>query len=401
VIGRTSSFQFKDEKIDLRDIGERLQVSNVLEGSVQKIGENVRISVQLINVVDGSQLWSERYDRKMNHIFAVQDEISQQITRKLKLSLLKKGPVADGRVPTENMEAYEMYLKGNLLLRQGPAGGRKSAGYFEKAVALDSNYSDAYFGLAWASYFGHDDDKMRAITNKLQPTQADNPELNDLLLTLRLWREWDWEESTRLYEKARASGFPATITQAYYEGIVKRDLKKAIQMLKEVVINDPLFMDALRNLARFTIYDRQFEDAHILIGKMLEIDPHYADAYFLKATAYFHEGKYERALQECLRGEEMGGKIIFIPLRISILAKAGSLIEANKLLASSHITDFVQLAEIYLSMGRLDDTFDALKRATDGQSGHMSYVMMDPTFDPIRNDKRFVAIVKKMGLPYY
>jgi tetratricopeptide (TPR) repeat protein len=220
------------------------------------------------------------------------------------------------------------------------------------------------------------------------------------LLTLRLWREWDWEESTRLYENARASGFPVTITQAYYEGVVKRDLKKAIQTLKEVLSNDPLFMDALRNLARFNIYDRQFEDAHILIGKMLEIDPHYADAYFLKATAYFHEGKYERALQECLRGEEMGGKMIFIPSRISILAKAGNLEEANKLLASSHSVDFVQLADIYLSMGRLDDTFDALKRATDSKSGHMHYVMMDPTFDPIRNDKRFISIVKQMGLPY-
>jgi TolB-like protein/tetratricopeptide (TPR) repeat protein len=405
VIGRTSSFQFKDEKIDLRDIGERLQVSNVLEGSVQKIGENVRISVQLINVVDGSQLWSERYDRKMNHIFAVQDEISQQITRKLKLSLLKKGPLADGRVPTENMEAYEMYLKGNLLLRQGPAGGEQSAGYFEKAVALDSSYIDAYFGIAWASYFGDDDDKMRAITNKLQHTQADSPELNDLLLTLRLWREWDWEESTRLYENARASGFPATITQAYYEGIVKRDLKKAIQTLREVVINDPLFMDALRNLARFYIYDRRFEDAHMLIGKMLEIDPQYSYAYDLKATAYFHEGKYEDALQECVRGEEVvGEKTIFIPLRISILAKTGNLEEANKLLASSHSIDFVgiwRLADIYITMGRVDDTFDLLKRAADSKSDYMHYVMMDPKFDPIRNDKRFVAIVKKMGLPYY
>jgi tetratricopeptide (TPR) repeat protein len=299
------------------------------------------------------------------------------------------------------MEAYEMYLKGNLLLRQGPVGGEKAAVYFEKAVALDSNYSDAYFGLAWASYFSEDDDKMRAIANKLQRTQADSPELNNLLLAVRLWREWDWEECTRLYENARASGFPAHISQAYYEGVVKRDLKKGIQTLKEVVSNDPLFMDALRNLARFNIYDRQFEDAHILIGKMLEIDPHYADAYFLKATAYFHEGKYERALQECLRGEEMGGKMIFIPTRISILAKAGNLEEANKLLASSHSADFVQLADIYLSMGRLDDTFDALKRATDSKSSHMSYVMMNPTFDPIRNDKRFVAIVKKMGLPYY
>ena len=403
VIGRTSSFQFRNEKTDLRDIGEKLDVSNVLDGSVQKIGENVRIRVQLINVLDGTQLWSEQYDRKMTDIFAVQDEISQQITGKMKVSLLKIDPVVSRRVPTENMEAYEMYLKGKLFLRQGPAGGEKSAVYFEKAIALDSGYIDAYFGLGWASYFGDDDDKMRAIANKLQHTQADNPELNDLLLTLRLWREWDWEESTRLYEMARASGFPGTITQAYYEGMVEKDLKKGIRTLEEVVINDPLFMDALRNLARFYIYDRRFEDAHMLIGKMLEIDPQYLYAYELKATAYFHEGKYDRALQECLRGEEMGGKIIFNPLRISILAKAGNLEEANKLLASYRITpavDHAHLAHINLSLGRMDDAFEALKRAADDKSNYMNYVLIDPTFDPIRNDKRFISIVKKMGLPY-
>jgi tetratricopeptide (TPR) repeat protein len=297
-----------------------------------------------------------------------------------------------------------MYLKGNLLLRQGPAGGERSAGYFEKAIALDSNYSDAYFGLAWASYFGDDYDKMRAIANKLQHNQVDSPELNDLLLTLRLWSEWDWEESTRLYQTAKAAGFAPTITQAYFEGLVLKDLKKAIKTLNEVVNTDPLFLDGLRNLARFNIYDRKFDDAYRSIEKMLEIDPGYIYAYDLRATALFREGKYQLALDECLRGEDINGnETFFSTLRISIHAAAGNLAEANKLLKSNAIQGpFTtgQLADIYFYLGRLAEAFDALSRATEDKSDDMLYVVIDPKYDPFRKDKRFISIVKKMGLPY-
>ena len=154
VIGRTSSFQFKGDKIDLRDVGEKLKVAAVLEGSVQKSGSKIRIIAQLINVKDGSQIWSEQYDREMTDIFAIQDEIALGITEGLKITLLIDPDKTSDKIPTENMEAYEYYLKGRHIQAGYSAYNvLASMKYFERAIALDSLFDEAYvwMGVGYAA----------------------------------------------------------------------------------------------------------------------------------------------------------------------------------------------------------------------------------------------------------
>ena len=408
VIGRTSSFQFKGKAADLRDIGEKLQVATVLEGSIQKSGDNVRVTAQLIKVDDGSHIWSQRYDRKMTDIFAIQDEISAHITEKLKLTLLEKRgkDETDEIVPTTNMEAYEMVLKGNFFIRQGPSGAQKALGFFEKAVALDSSYVDAYFGIAYSYFFAGDPAKMSEVVERLRFVKAKEQSVHDLLLIINLWREWNWLEARKLYESAVALNFPVTITRAYYEAVINRDLKQGIRTLNELVKNDPLYLDALRNLATFYLFDKQFMKAGYIIDKMLEIDPLYKEARALKASAYLRQGEFNLALESCMESEEKtGDKEYFETLKIRILAESGQLREANKLfeVQKNNTPDNSRfpwrLVEIYFSLGREKEAYKWLNKVCEQKLGFMIYVTFDPRYDRYRDDPRFKDIMKKMKLP--
>src|SRR6185369_9582267 len=151
VAGRTSSFQFKGKSVDLREIGEKLGVHNVLEGSVRKQGNHLRITAQLINLDDGYHLWSEKYDRDIDDLFAIQDDIAIAITEKLKLTLLEKDRVQILKSPTRNKEAYDLYLKARFYRARRGSSLITSLGYFQKAIELDPDFALAYAGYGDAS----------------------------------------------------------------------------------------------------------------------------------------------------------------------------------------------------------------------------------------------------------
>ncbi|MEO5601251.1 MAG: tetratricopeptide repeat protein [Cyclobacteriaceae bacterium] len=406
VIGRTSSFQFKGDKVDLRDIGVKLQVATVLEGSIQKSGDNVRVTAQLIKVDDGSHLWSQRYDRKMIDIFAIQDEISANITEKLKLTLFEMPAGGAANIPTKNMEAYEMVLKGDFFLRQGPGATEQALEFYQKAIILDPEYGDAYLGISGVYFFRDDSGKYSEAIKKAISLNISEEAKTTLLLTDILWIKWNWEEAARQYEKSKGLNIAPNITYAYYESIRDGNIKQALETLKEVVANDPLFVDGLRNLGLFYLFDKQFDNAIKTYKKIVELDSRSVMGHTLIGFAYEREGNFDLALDHFKIAEEIEASAPDLErLRVITLANAGKKSEAEEIFERNkkhwlrQSSYLAPLPQIYFALGKEEEAFKWLNISWENNEGFMINLKVDPKFDPYRSDPRFIAILKKMKFP--
>ena len=410
VIGRTSSFQFKGDKVDLRDIGEKLQVATVLEGSIKKSGDNVRVTAQLIKVDDGSHLWSQRYDRKMIDIFAIQDEIAASITEKLRLTLFETSKGTTKDIPTKNMEAYEMWLKGNHFLQRGPEEDEKAVGFFQQAIKLDSSFAEAYLGLAWGYFFSFASikktapwlNKVKQAVEKALFYNLPEDRTYEIMLAVYLY-EWNWEEGRRVYDKWFSIHDYGTTSHSVYLGMVYGDYVNAIRIQEEVVKKDPLNLEALRMLADAYRYNKQYDKARKILQNMLEIDPHYSDAFLSLGWNYFFENKFDLALQNYEESKKLFPDNPNLFLYIMTLASAGQKDQARKefkiLNDDSEISDTLK-AEVYFVLNEPDKAFKLLFQAYEVRDPYLvNNIRQSPIYDPYRLDPRFLELMKKMNFP--
>jgi TolB-like protein len=283
VIARTSTFAFKDKPKDIREIGKLLEVSTVLEGSVQKVGSRLRITAQLINVEDGTHIWSEQYDREMEDVFIIQDEISEAIVDKLRIELLGKQGKSISKRQTENLEAYNLYLKGRFFWhRRTEEDLLKSMELYQQALKLDSTYALAYAGLAdvyfimtWWGFFPREEgfetgksfaSKALLINDKLSEAHA----TQGGLLT---WYDWDW--------------------------------KGAEQELKLAISLNPNYANAYQYYSELMSILGKSEEARTYIDKALELNPNSQIMYNLSSRYYYDDGAYEKAIEECRKALEI------------------------------------------------------------------------------------------------
>lgn len=397
VIGRTSSFQFKGEKVDLRDVGAKLQVATVLEGSVMKSGNRIRVTAQLINVEDGTHIWSERYNREITDVFSIQDEIATAIANKLALSLDIKS-IRPLTVPTANMEAYEFTLKGNHFLREGPYGAEKAMELFQKALALDSNYSEALLGYTEALLFKGRSDEFLESIHRLESLNAYPVEVSNAKLAYYLWRIGDWKRSAQLYDSARTAGFPPDITAAYFEAAIRNNLEGAISTLKNIVERDPLFLDGLRNLVMFQLYSGEPQSAHTVIDKIIELNPDHKEAYRWKAEAYRQEEKFVEALEECSKAEvRFNDSEYFLTTRILVLAGQGKLEQAKRLfLEVKDVWNSYNAIEMHFSLGMEDKVFEFVENIRNNPTAVIYFKL--GSFQH-KDDPRFKRLVASLNLP--
>jgi len=410
VIGRTSSFQFKGDKVDLRDIGEKLNVATVLEGSVQKSGDNIRITAQLIKVKDGSHIWSERYDRKMIDIFSVQDEISGHISEKLKLTLFERPEGVTENIPTKNMEAYEMWLKGNHFIRNGPEDAEKAVTFFQKAINLDSTYAEAYLGLAWGYFFSTEVGvrnnvwlaKVKGAVAKALSLNLREEKSYELMLGIYL-NEWNWVAGKREYDKWFSLNSSGATSHAVYLRMVYGDFRQAIQMQEEFVKKDPLNLEALRILASNYTQDKQYRKARGILKKALEIDTAYGYAYISMGWNYYLERNYELAFKNYEEALKLVPDSKYI-LQLYCIALASSAQKDRakrqfKILnEDSQISDAFK-ADFYFALGELDQAFRLLNTAYEKRDPHLANLRVGAIYDPYRSDPRFQILLKKMNFP--
>jgi TolB-like protein len=411
VTARTSSFSFKGKNEDLRDIGQKLGVGAVLEGSVRKAGNRVRITAQLIKVFDGFHLWSQTYDRDLTDIFAVQDEIAKAVVAALRVKLLPAGPRPQS---TKNTDAYVQYLLGRQFYARGSADGfRRAADAFEKALALDPGYAPAWAGLAQASFYmaawggGTSLAKLRErALMAAEKAVALAPDLADAYAARGLVRSalnWDWTGGLADLERAVALNPSDAIT---LRSLVTSALlpvgrvPEAIAAARKATELDPLDAGSWAFLGLSLSDAGQLADAKGALRRALEISPDHEMAGFILGLTDLLDGQPAAALERFDKLSSEWMRLTGAALAQHDLGRPAESQHALDQLIARHSEDSPdQVTEVYAWRGERDRAFTWLERAWAERDTGLRYIKTDPLLRSLRRDPRYAAMLKKMNLP--
>jgi serine/threonine protein kinase/Tfp pilus assembly protein PilF len=417
VVARTSAFAFKGKQEDIREIGKKLNVNTVLEGSVRKAGNKLRITAQLINVSDGYHIWSERYDQDLEDIFAVQDEISLAIVDNLKVKLLKEEESRLLKRYTEDQEAYYLFLKGiyfkNKLTKSGLD---KAIEYFQKAVEKDPDFALAYLetagiygAFAALSIFPPKDMWIKARDEFNKALEIDNTlaECHSVSANLAFWFDWDWNTAEERFKKAISLNPHGADTHAMYAWH-QMAMGKFENAIKEITLAqeiDPL-LPAYRAFGVCLYhFSGKPEEAIEQFHKAVEIDPGFALAYFHAGKLYFYEEMFDEAVSSFQKAVELGIAGGWVECNLgSIYIIQGDRNKAEKILKDlldqtkkQYVSGYC-VAYLYNSLGETDKTFEWLQRAYQDRDILMPYIKAFHEFDNLHSDPRFTELLKKMRL---
>lgn len=415
VTGRTSSFQFKGKNIGLPELGQKLGVSKVLEGSVRKQGNRLRISVQLINVEDGFHLWSEKYDRDLDDIFAIQDEIALAITEKLKVTLAEYDHEQITKNYTQNTEAYQLYLQGRYFWNQRTQEGlEKSMKYFHEAIDIDPNYALAWTGLA-DSYnllreYGRSSrnegySKAKAAAKKALKIDSQLGEAHISLASLLTNDEWDWLNAKNEYKLGlEMNPNYATGHHWYAEWLMfQGNFDEALEEISKAVQLDPVSQGILTDRALILYYARQYDKAIKQIMLALQLDANFSSSHRILSLCYQAKGMFDQAIAEnSFWGERTGNQFKTKVSLAQLYALSGRKEEARKIvegLSEEEITagnDYRALALAYKALDEMDLAFNSLEKSYEGREHSLCTTKIDPKWDGIRTDPRFIEFVGRM-----
>ncbi|HEX2630749.1 MAG TPA: adenylate/guanylate cyclase domain-containing protein [Chitinophagaceae bacterium] len=420
VTSRTSAFAFKGKNDDIRDIAIQLNVDKVLEGSVRKAGNRVRITAQLINAADGYHIWSESYDRNLTDIFEVQDEISGIIANKLRENL---SPAQQEqqlvKAPTKNVTAYTYYLKGlHFWNKLTPADNRKAIDCFEQAIALEPGYAQAYAMTAGAySHLGSTGQMLPEKAFGIVHRYADKAiELDETVAegyiakaAAYLFYEWKWEPAYDCLQKAiqlNAAAVDAYELLAHYY-VIMGNTDQAVETLELAEQLDPLSTIISQALSTMYVFARRFDDAMLQVDKLLEINPQMRICIEMKgwitgmkgdwATAMKYFEEVHRLTNHPLKGL-MG--LGFAYGKLGMTEKAMEVIEKMELRQQQEpdaVLD-ADLAGVWWGLKNADKTFYHLNQCIDKRMGPVSYYLEYPPYDGIKKDPRYELIKKRLKL---
>jgi adenylate cyclase len=413
VISRTSAFAFKGKNEDIREIAVKLNVDKILEGSVRKSGNRVRITAQLINAADGYHLWSENYDRNLTDIFEVQDEISGIIANKLRENLTAdRGPV---KTPAHNIEAYTHYLKGlHYWNRVTPADARKAIECFEQAVVVEPTYAQAYAMIAGAhSYLGATGQMLpQKAFDIVQRYAAKALELDHTIAegyvakaSVLLFYEWKWQQAYEALQTALRLN-PA-VTSAYqmlaFYYILMGEKELAIQTMEDAVQLDPLSPIANHHLGNVYIFAERYDDAIRQADKLLEINPQMRVSLELKAWGTGMKGDWS----EALRLFEEVHRLTNHPLKglMGLGYAAAMLGQTEKAMDCIRKIELRQqedpdtvldgdLVGIWYALGNMDKVFYHINQCIQKRAAPVNFFLEYPTFKELRKDPRYLELKK-------
>ncbi len=409
VTARTSSFRFKGKNEDLHVIGEKLNVATVLEGSVRKQGNRVRISAQLIKVSDGFHLWSETYDRELTDIFAVQEEIARSVAAALKVTLLGgKAPSSPGT----GEEAYNAYLQGRYCYQRSSRENlAKAVAYYQQAIRLDPRYAPAWTGLAEArsrqadwGYLpvGEAYRKAREAVERALALDTNLADAHAAMGWINMVYEWDWAAADTSYQRALTLA-PGNATVVYDTAalhFILGHVEEALKFYREAAEMDPLNSQIRVDLARAAYYAGRFDEAVDTLQKTLELDPERPYAHALLGRVYLAEGHPQRALMEIEREPDLPWRLQGLALAFHALARAKEADAALEELVANYNAEFAfQIAEAYAFRGDTDRAFDWLERAYLQRDAGLPQLKGHPLLESLEHDPRYAALLKKMRLP--
>jgi len=417
VPARASSFSFKGKELDVQEIGEKLNVNFLLVGSLQKAETRLRITVELVKVSDGYPLWSEKYEGNMEDFFALQDEISLAIVDSLKIKLLGGEKAKLVKRYTENIEAYNLYLKGRFFWnKRGREGLEKSIVYFQEAIEKDPTYALAFSGLADAYNILGDNQHIppseafpKAKVAALKALELDNSlaEAHTSLAGILEGYEHDFEKAEKEYQLSIELK-PGYATAHHWYAFHLAYLGRHEEAIKEILRArelDPLSPRINANVGYILYFAREYERALEELEKSTEFFPEHSANYFIAIEVYAQMGRYEDAISSYNHlFEHLDQSVELSTWLAYIYSLSGKRGEAQKKL--SNIIEYskqnfvppIIIARVYVGLGEEEEAFFWLEKGYSQNDAWLIYLKMDPTFDPLRSDPRYTELLRKIGL---
>ncbi len=414
VVGRSSAFQFGGKNEDLRVVGRKLGVANILEGSVRREGNHVRITANLIKVEDGFQLWSQTYDREINDIFAVQDEIAQAATEALQLKLLGvSGQPVVSNLRSANPEAYQAYLQSKYFSARGQDKRDLDTGlsYADQAIKLDANYATAWAlrsqvleTMAGVNLIENTEGFRRARESAKKAIALD-PNLAAGYMAMgmvQINHDWDWEGAEASFRKAGQLE-PGSADLLGHRAYLTRTLGRvdeAIELYKQAIARDPLRANFHLALGYELYFVGRYEEARAALRKAQELNPQLSSLHLTRGKILFSEGRQQEALAEMERETGEWEKLSGEALAYHALGRREESDKALKKLIASHQNDSAyQIAEAYAYRGETDKAFAWLERAYRQRDPGTPELKTGPLMRSLRQDPRYAELLKKMRLP--
>lgn len=419
VISRTSIMQYRNKPKTLRRIGKELKAGTLLEGSVRKAGNTVRIAIQMVDASQDKQIWAESYDRELKDIFELQSEIAQRVTEALKLKLLPSEKQNIGKVATENPEAYKLYLKGRYEWEKRSAGEIESVvECFRAAVALDSRFASAYAGMAdcyaiysltWIVNPGKALPKARKYALKALEIDPDLAEARSALGYVYAFYDWKWEEAERAVRRAIELE-PSYATAHFWYGKILCYSGRYDDAYAETIKAaglDPLSSVIQAYLAYVLITMRKWDEAIEQCKRTIKIHPQIAHIHRFLAWAYHGNDRNDNAIEEMKRAVSISSGGFAEKAEYAILLDSiGHRNEAKRIhdqLVQSALSTNIPaqaMAEAFFSVGKTDEAFTLLEKAFRDERGErLMHFRVWPFFDKYRKDRRWSSLEKSMSIP--
>lgn len=420
VKSRTSTLQFRDSNMSISEIAQKLGVYNIIEGSVFKAGDSVRIQVQLIEVFPVERhLWANSYDRKIQNVLAMHGEVTREIARQIEVKLTPQEEALIDTTRKVNSEAYEAYLKGNFYLNKATKHDLEtSLQYFELAKEIDPDYALAYTGIAlvWGfrmqmgyASFNEASPKAKSAAWKAMKLDSTHADIHYMLAVSSAWGEWNWDEAVKEFKQAISLNPNHAEARAYYSHILYT-LGHPEEARKQIVLAmklDP-FNSLLKNLYGMDlVYEHLYDSAIHVLHMVLNISPNDPIALSTLRTVYHQKQMYGKALEMwktsySSRGDSLAVKTLdqgYVEggYHVALQRLAEYLIERSQV---THVTPW-QIGTLYTRGGMKDLALDWLEKAYLTHDPNMPYIRIDPIFDYMHDDPRFLELLKKMNLDKY
>ena len=407
VISRTSTEKYKSAPDNLRTIGRQLGVANILEGRVQKSGDQVRIMVQLINSTTDSHIWAETYDRKLTDLFTVESEVAQRIASSLQAQLTSSERKAITARPTENTQAYQLFLKGRFFWNKRTGRDLQTAAdYFQQAIAADPGYANAYAGLAQAKLLmpfynaGASQDafpQAKAAAVRAIDLDEASPE-GHAALAMLLSYDFKFRESEAEFKRAIELDRNYATAHHWYGNTLLTTVGRfdeAIAEGKRAIELDPLSLIINADLGSTLMLARRYDDAIAQLRTTLALDANFSYAHVMLGSVLFLKGEVEAAIIEYEKARALGGNCDVLALLGLAYARSGRQTEVTQLLqqlnecARDHYVRDHVYALMYIALGEKETALDYLERSSD------EWLSINPFLDPLRDDPRFQKLEQR------
>jgi len=415
VVARTSAFSFKGQEIDIRDIGRKLNVETVLEGSVRKAGNRVRATAQLINVADGYHLWSERFDGELEDIFALQDDIAQSIVKALQIEILgERGePLVKGS--DVNTEAYEAYLRGRFYMYKFTSDCYDMAlEYYRRALKKFPDYALVYAGIAFCwlakANLGYAPlresfSKAKEAAQRAIELDDSHSEAHDVLGTIRFYFEWDWRGAEGEMKRAielNPNNVHARLNWAEFL-ISKKRKKEAMAEILLALELDPLNHFPQQMFGGHLMQSHRYDEAIAQFRKTLTMEPSFSVSHEGLWIAYYLKGMEKEAVSEAMnyfRGQEMEDVADALGRGYSTAGYREAMKQGAKILEerskNTHVLS-TRIALLYAHAGEKDGAIEWLEKAYKTRETLLVYLNVDLQWDPLRDDRRFQDLLGRMN----